>query len=170
MAGLVTGLLVARAEARPGQLALSVSPTFATIVLGSQGEPSGGGASLRAHIALSSLFSVVGRAGWTAHEVDATDDAAGGTLQVLHGSVGLGYQVDLMRFAPKLDFTVGVLHRILAGVATTDLTISVEAGIDYPLKPWMLLGGGIALHAYVTAPTDWPIYLTLGPRITLRTL
>lgn len=153
--------------ARPGSWSVGVSAVYAYLVLDDQLEPEGGGAELFASYQLSPTFSIRLAGLWSAHTVEQTDERAGGTIQVISAGASLAYAVDLLRWRPQIEVGIEILHRRLIKSTPTDAGIKVGLAIDYPIYRWLLVGGAAYYHGFITSPAEIPVYVALGPRISL---
>lgn len=173
------GLLIAHpvaAEPLPRALAsdsvgrweVGVGANYAWLVFARNDEPKGFGANVYLRYGLSRTFALKLSGLWTRHSLDATDDRAAGTFQVVAADVGLTYALDYVRFEPKIEAGVGLLYRHFLEQAALDLGVRVGLAIDYRLGRHATIGFGIFYHGFLTDMSNLPVYVQLGPRFALQ--
>jgi hypothetical protein len=157
-----------RPRPRPGDLVLGVAPSYAYVVLENKAEPNGGGVNLFLHYHLSSGVALRAAAGWSGHAIESTGNDPGGTYQVVNAALGLRYAFDLIPLNPAVEGGVGILqHRYQDSTA---LSVAVQFGVavDTYVLPWLSVGAAFHYHAFLSNPSQYPVYFDLGPRVGVR--
>ena len=138
----------------------------------------GGGVEVGFGITESLTLKATGFMSW--HPVDATKSTAAGTIGEFSAMVDLNYAIDVIRLVPSFDVAVGVLGiRGDAGFAdspransvvpsSTAFGIGLGFGLDYLLTRRVAVGLVVRYHAFLTDITRIPVYLWVGPRVTVR--
>lgn len=176
---IVTALPLS-AGADRGDWTLSAGPAYAVTYVDAR-SPSGGGGSLEVGFGLTESLTLkaAGFVGW--HPVTAArPEATAGTLGAFSATLGLNYALEVIRLVPSFDLVLGLFG--LRGAATfaddasssrvvpaaTALAIGLGFGLDYLLTRQIALGVVVRYHALVTELNRVPIYLWVGPRVTIR--
>ncbi len=170
-APLLLALWLAPAPAlarQPGTLQLGLSPAYAFVVLQDDLEPDGGGGSIFARYALSEAFALLASVLYPGHALQATEDDPGGTMRILAASAGLNFALDVLSLTPSIDAAVGVLHQQYKQERSTSMELQVGVGLDYELLPWLMVGAAFHYHAFLSNPSDYPVYFDIGPRVAFR--
>lgn len=154
------------ARAGLGRFEVGVSPHYAYLLLDNRHEPDGVGAGLQLRYGLSDTFALVAAGLWTVHDIEATEDRVGGSYHVLAADVGLGYTLDLVRFLPRLEAGIGILHRRFGEAYATDFGVRLGLSVDYQLSKRWMVGFGLSYHGFVTDLANIPIFVEMGPRLT----
>jgi opacity protein-like surface antigen len=138
----------------------------------------GGGVEVGFGITEALTLKASGFVSW--HPVDATKTTAGGTIGEFSAMLDLNYALDVIRLVPSFDVAIGVLGlRGSAGFAdnaranavapsSTAFGIGVGFGLDYLLTRRVAVGVVVRYHAFLTDITRIPVYLWVGPRVTVR--
>lgn len=144
-----------------------LAPVYAYLLQDQRGDAHGGGAQVFIRYGITDSVGIHVSALWTAHAVSDLPNVAdsGGTLQVLSGSAGLSYALDLTRFVPRLEADLGVLSRHFNEESTTDMAIKIGLGVDYALNGWLSVGAAFHYHAVLTNLQEMPVYVDMGPRV-----
>lgn len=150
--------------AEPGRWSIGLAPSYAYILLDGA-EPNGWGGSLVALHDLTSAIALRLSAGWSGHSIDGVDKDPGGLYQVVHGEFGLRYDFDLVSLNPSLEGGIGVLHQRYRETTATDLGLQLGVGCDYWILPWISVGAFFHYYAFLSNPTDYPVYFDAGPRL-----
>ena len=170
LALLVSLLVPVRVEAEPrwgGEWTVGLAPSYAFVVLEKQSKPRGGGGQLFVRYGLTGTFALGVSALWSAHDTDATSDSAA-TFQVINVAASVTYSFDwLERFTPAIEGGIGLLYR-RSKTAAADLGLQLGVAADYWVLPWLGLGAAFHYHAFITSPTEYPVFFDAGPRLTAR--
>lgn len=178
MLAIVTAwALPARADVK--EWTISAWPAYAVTYVDSRA-PSGvgGGVEVGYGITESLTLQASGFTSW--HPVGATMSTAAGTIGEFSAMVGLNYSLDVIRLVPSFDFAIGVLGlRGDAGFADTTRSnavvpsstafgIGLGFNLDYLITRHWAVGLTVRYHAFLTDVTRIPVYLWVGPRVTVR--
>jgi hypothetical protein len=153
---------------RAGDLVLGVAPSYAYVVLGQGAEPRGGGANLFLHYHLSSGAALRAAAGWSGHSIEATGKDAGGLYQVTNAALGLRYAFDAIPLNPALEGGVGILVHSYQGANALSVSIQFGVAVDYYVLRWLSVGAAFHYHAFLSNPSQYPVYFDAGPRLGVR--
>lgn len=167
----------ARADTK--DITLRLWPDYAITYVDTRA-PSGAGlgGEFGVGITESLTLQATGFTSW--HPVAATKTTAAGTMGEFGALVGLNYALDLIRLVPSFDAAFGVLG--LRGDAqfstsskaasvvqpSTALGVALGFGLDYAITRHVEVGVVVRYHAFLTDLTRVPVYLYVGPRVTLR--
>lgn len=158
---------------------ISAWPAYAITYVDSRA-PSGvgGGAEVGFGITEALTLEASGFMSW--HPVGATMTTAAGTIGEFSAMVGLNYSLDVIRLVPSFDVAIGVLGiRGSAGFAddarsnqvvtsSTAFGVGVGFNLDYLVTRHVAVGLTVRYHAFLTDITRIPVYLWVGPRVTMR--
>lgn len=151
-----------------GDWTVGLAPSYAYVVLEKQSKPRGGGGQVFLRYALTGTFALGVTALWSAHDLDATSNSPATTLQVVNVAASATYSFDwLERLSPTIEGGIGLLYR-RAKTAAADLGLQLGIAVDYWVLPWLGLGLAFHYHAFITSPTEYPVYFDAGPRVTVR--
>jgi hypothetical protein len=150
-----------RAAAEEGEWQLGVEPAYA---MAYRGAPvSGGGGLLRLGYAPRDSLTLQLLGGVTAHP-----EAAGPLLGFSAGA-GLVYVFDVVRVVPFFECFAGLLGtRDAAGDTRLRLGLGVGLGADYLVSRRLSVGVAARWQTALTDLSGLPLYLTAGPRLTVR--
>jgi hypothetical protein len=169
---LVSLLLLAAAPVayagQPPGLVVGLAPAYAYVVLEKQAQPKGGGASLFLHYHLTSAFALRLAAGWSGHDIEGTAKSPGGTHQVVNAAFGLRYAIDSIPINPALEGGVGILYHRYQKASSLSPSLQLGIACDYFVRPWISVGAAFHYHAYLSNPSQYPVYFDAGPRVGLR--
>lgn len=138
----------------------------------------GGGAEVGFGITEALTLKATGFLSW--HPVGATKTTAAGTIGEFAAMLDLNYALDVIRLVPSFDVAVGVLGiRGSAGFgggaradavvpSSTAFGIGLGFGLDYLVTRRVAVGLVVRYHAFLTDITRIPVYLWVGPRVTVR--
>jgi hypothetical protein len=162
-----------RAEQR--ELAIGVEPLYGLTYI-DQRTPSGGGGDLHISYGITDALAVQVQGGATAHPLQAAmvnmQQLLPGTLVTWQASAGIVYALDVVRIVPFFEATLGILGtwtQTSAGVSNTfSVGASLGLGADYLITRRWAVGVVARYYASLTDLSQIPIYLTAGPRITVR--
>lgn len=149
-----------------GRFEIGVSPQYAYLIFDSRHEPDGFGAGLQLRYGLTDTFALVMAGLWTVHDIEAKGEELGGKFHVMAVDLGLAYTLDLVRFLPRLEAALGLLHRRFGEAYSTDFGVRVGVSVDYQLSPRWMVGVGLSYHGFVTDLANVPIFVEMGPRLT----
>lgn len=173
----------ARAEQR--EFTLGLQPQYGLTYLDNR-QASGGGGSLHLAYGITDAVGVQLLAGATGHPlspIEPEDPSAkadpGGQLVSWHASAGIVYALDVVRIVPFFEANIGVLGLYRSTnpsgnqkSPTIEHALNVGAalglGADYLITRRWSVGVAIRYHAFLTDLARIPIYLTVGPRVSLR--
>lgn len=169
--------LAARADFK--EWTVSLWPGYAMTYVDTRA-PSGGGGGMDVGFGITESLTLkaTGFVSW--HPVAATKTTNAGTLGEFSGMLGIGYALDVIRLVPSFDVAFGVLG--IRGDAqfsssakansvvqpTTAFGVELGFGLDYALTRHLEVGVVVRYHAFLTDITRVPIYLYVGPRLTMR--
>ncbi len=153
---------------KPGRWEAGASVNYAWIVFSKSDEPKGGGVGIHLRYGLSENISLKIGALWSGHDLDATEERPGGIFHVLAADAGLTYAIDLMRFSPKIEAGVGILWHRLGEKSEAALGVKIGLAGDYHITPWMTIGLGVFYHGFLTDLGNIPVYVELGPRVSIQ--
>jgi len=184
--GSVGVLLTAQtAWAEQREFTLGLQPQYGLTYLENR-QASGGGASLHVAYGITDAVGVQLLAGATAHPLSPIEpeDASmkgdpGGDLASWHASAGVVYALDVVRIVPFFEANIGVLGLYRSSnpsgnqkAPTIEHALNVGAslglGADYLITRRISVGVALRYHAFLTDLARIPIYLTVGPRVSLR--
>jgi hypothetical protein len=148
---------------------VGLAPSYAYLVLEKESEPKGGGGMLFLNYHITGTIALRAAALWTGHSIDATSSTSASELQVLSGVVGAVYAVDwLGRLSPAIEGGIGVLYRWTRKASAFDFGLQLGIAVDYWVTRWLAIGAAIHYHAFLTNPTQYPVYFDAGPRVIVR--
>lgn len=132
----------------------------------------GGGLAVGGEVAygLSDWLMLKARAGYSRHGLDADmmKKLTESTGQVLLGSVGVEYALDVLKLVPTLELGVGASYILEDGRDNAvDLLLQVGVGMDYLLTRRYTVGLGAQYHVLLTDPSRVPVYVFIGPRAAM---
>lgn len=163
-------------QAEQRDLTVGLQPSYGLTYIDDR-TPSGGGGTLHVSYGITDAVGVQLQGGVTAHPLAAVMDdmnmLPGGLLLTWQASAGIVYALDIVRIVPFFEANIGVLG---AWIRTDDkkLQSSVAAGAslglgaDYLISRRWAVGVAVRYHAFLTNISQIPIYLTVGPRLTVR--
>lgn len=181
--GLCLAATDAQAEQR--EFTLGLQPQYGLTYLDNR-QASGGGGSLHLAYGITDAVGVQLLAGATGHPlspIEPEDPSAkadpGGQLVSWHASAGIVYALDVVRIVPFFEANIGVLGLYRSTnpsgnqkSPTIEHALNVGAslglGADYLITRRWSVGVAIRYHAFLTDLARIPIYLTVGPRVSLR--
>ncbi len=171
LAGLVllaTAALPRRAAAvRPGDWVIGLAPSYAYIVIDSKAQPRGVGANAVLLYGLTESFAARLSGGWSGHSVE-TDKPNPPLYQVAHATLGLRYAFDLVKINPSIEGGVGILYQQFGKASSTDLGLQLGVAFDYWVLRWLSVGAYFHYYAFLSNPTQYPVYFDAGPRVEVR--
>lgn len=155
-----------------GQWALGIAPTYAYLVQDGQSEPRGGGGALYMHYSLSEAIALRWSGLWTVHTIDSSTDENGSgqassLFHVGNLALGLRYAFDLLSVCPAIEGGVGLLYQKFQQETAIDIGLQFGVSVDYLLSPWLSVGAAFHYHAFISNPTEYPVYFDTGPRIAV---
>jgi hypothetical protein len=169
--------MAARADFK--EWTVSVWPAYALTYVDSRAPSgAGGGMDLGFGITESLTLKATGFVSW--HPVGMTKATSAGTIGEFSAMLGLGYALDVIRLVPSFDVAFGVLgirgdaqfstSAKANAVVAPSTAFGVELGfaLDYALTRHVEVGAVVRYHAFLTDITRIPVYLYVGPRLTLR--
>jgi hypothetical protein len=133
--------------------------------------PLGAGIGIDLGYGLRDFVTLRGTLVYGLHPVDEVKQPAlaGGLAELYAGYAGIEYALDVLRFIPFFDLSVGALLKTEPGrEAVWQLLVQGGIGLDYLYSRTFAVGFGARYHF---APTDvggFPFYLYAGPRILMR--
>jgi hypothetical protein len=155
--------------ARAGDWVLGIAPSYAYIVLENKAQPKGVGATGVLLYGLTDHMALRLSAGWSGHSIDPGGSTKDNPLyQVTHGMFGLRYSFDLVAVNAALEGGAGVLYQQWGSKSSLDLGIQLGVGFDYWILRWLSLGAFFHYYAFLSNPTQYPVYFDAGPRVELR--
>jgi hypothetical protein len=174
---IVLSPVAARADFK--EWTVSVWPAYALTYVDSRA-PSGTGCGMDVGFGITESLTLkaTGFVSW--HPVGMTKTTSAGTIGEFSAMLGLGYALDVIRLVPSFDVAFGVLGiRGDAQFSTTakanavvpaSTAFGVELGfaLDYALTRRIEVGAVVRYHAFLTDITRVPVYLYVGPRLTIR--
>lgn len=173
---LAVALVVHPARAEQRDLTIGLQPTYGLTYIDER-SPSGGGGTLHVSYGITDAVGVQVMGGVTAHPLapvmDDMNMLPGGLLVTWQASAGIVYALDIVRIVPFFEANLGVLG---VWVRTDDKKVastlaagaSLGLGADYLISRRWAVGVAIRYHAFLTDLGHIPIYLTVGPRFTVR--
>jgi hypothetical protein len=168
---------VGRAEVK--EWTVSAWPAYALTYVDSRA-PSGVGGGLEVGYGITEALTLEASGFMSWHPVAATKETAAGTIGEFSGMVGINYALDVIRLVPSFDAFVGVLGiRGSAGFrtgpaatsvvpASTAFGVGAGFNLDYLLTRHVAIGVIVRYHAFLTDITRIPVYLFVGPRVSIR--
>lgn len=183
MAGVCLAATTAQAEQR--EFTLGLQPQYGLTYLEDR-QASGGGGSLHLAYGITDAVGVQLLAGASAHPLSPIEPedpsmkaTPGGQLVSWQASAGVVYALDVVRIVPFFEANIGVLGLYRSTdptgnqkTPTIEHTLNVGAslglGADYLITRRWSVGVAIRYHAFLTDLARIPIYLTVGPRVSLR--
>jgi opacity protein-like surface antigen len=183
VAGVCLAATAAQAEQR--ELTLGLQPLYGLTYLDAR-QASGGGGNLHLGYGITDAVGVQILAGASGHPLSPIEpeDASmkgdpGGQLVTWHAAAGVVYALDVVRIVPFFEANIGVLGLYRSTnptgnqkTPTIEHAINVGAslglGADYLITRRWSVGVAIRYHAFLTDLARIPIYLTVGPRVSLR--
>jgi hypothetical protein len=174
---IVLAPVAARADFK--EWTFSAWPAYAITYVDSRA-PSGAGAGVDVGFGITESLTLkaTGFVSW--HPVAATKTTSAGTLGEFSAMLGIGYALDVIRLVPSFDIAVGVLgvrgdaqfstSTKANAVLPPSTAFGAELGfaLDYALTRHVELGVVVRYHAFLTDITRIPVYLYVGPRLTMR--
>lgn len=159
-------------HAEVGELILAIEPGYALVRASGRNVSGGGGSIDLAYGVHESLF-VRATGAFSAHPVATSPSTPSGLIYAYHAGAGLTYTLDVLRFVPYIDFSIGLLGtmRHTAGRGTTtsnQFGVQIGLGLDYLVSRRVSVGVIVRYHAYLTALTEIPAYLFVGPRLAFH--
>lgn len=163
-------------QAEQRDLTIGLQPSYGLTYIDDR-TPSGGGGTLHVSYGITDAVGVQLQGGVTAHPLAAVMDdmnmLPGGLLLTWQASAGIVYALDIVRIVPFFEANIGVLG---AWIRTDDKKIqssvaagaSLGLGADYLISRRWAVGVAVRYHAFLTNISQIPIYLTVGPRLTVR--
>lgn len=179
------GLAPTTAQAEQREFALGLQPQYGLTYLDDR-QAHGGGGSLHLSYGITDAVGVQLLAGATAHPlapIEPEDPSMkgdpGGQLVTWHASAGVFYALDVVRIVPFFEANIGVLglyrstNPTVTGKAPTienaiNVGASLGLGADYLITRRWSVGVAVRYHAFLTDLARIPIYLTVGPRVSIR--
>lgn len=166
---LVAITFSSRAFAEQGDLVFGATPSYAYLVTDDEAQPQGGGGSLWLRYQITDSWGIGATGLWTVHHLVATEKEEAATGQVLSAMLTANYTLDLLpRLSPIFEAGIGALFRRLRDFDAVDLGVKLGLAIDYWVLPWLSVGGAAYYYAFVTDLNTFPIYVEIGPRISVR--
>lgn len=163
-------------QAEQRDLTFGLQPSYGLTYIDDR-NPSGGGGTLHVSYGITDAVGVQLQGGLTAHPLAALMDdmnmLPGGLLLTWQASAGIVYALDIVRIVPFFEASLGVLG-IWMRTDDKKLQTSVAAGAslglgaDYLISRRWAVGVAVRYHAFLTNISQIPIYLTVGPRLTVR--
>ncbi len=153
---------------RAGDVVLGVAPSYAYVVLERGAEPKGGGANLFLHYHLTGAIALRAAGGWSGHSIEGTEKDQGGLYQVANAALGLRYAFDTIPLNPALEGGVGVLVHSYQGASAVSVALQFGIAADYYVLPWLSVGAAFHYHAFLSNPSQYPVYFDAGPRVGVR--
>lgn len=147
---------------------VGVAPSYAYVLRDDSSEPKGGGANLYAHYRLTDALALRLSAQWSGHSVGSPSTSSDRLFQVYSFDVGGRYELDMVDLTPALEVGLGLLHRRFRGGGATDLGLQFGVAVDYWILDRLSLGAALHYHAFLSNPTQYPVYFDAGPRIGTR--
>lgn len=163
------------AAAEQRELAMGVQPVYGLTYIDER-SPSGGGGIAHLSYGITDAVGVQVQGGATAHPLaalmDDTHMLPAGTLVTWQASAGIFYALDVVRVVPFFEASLGALGTFIRTSEGVEHTINAAAalglGADYLISRRWAVGVAVRYHAVLSDLSRIPIYLTVGPRITLR--
>ena len=158
---------------------ISAWPAYAVTYVDSRA-PSGVGAGLEVGFGITEALTLKASGFLSWHPVAATKMTAAGTIGEFASMLGINYTIDVIRLVPSFDVAIGLLGiRGSASFADTAKSNAVVAsstafgiglgfGLDYLLTRRWSVGLVVRYHAFLTDITRIPVYLFVGPRVTIK--
>jgi hypothetical protein len=179
LALLVATLVPAAARADYKDWTVALWPGYAITYVDTRA-PSGGGGGAEVGFGVTDALTLKASGFVSWHPVDVTKTTNAGTIGEFSAMVGVNYSLDVIRLVPSFDLQVGVLG--LRGDAafrdtaksntvvpsSTAFGVGVGLSLDYLLTRRIALGIVVRYHAFLTDITRIPVYLFVGPRVTIR--
>ncbi len=167
--------MTAAARAEQRELAIGLQPVYGLTYI-DQRTPSGGGGLLHISYAITDAVGVQVLGGATVHPLAAYMDSMqtlpAGTLITWQASAGVVYALDVVRIVPFFEVNLGVLGTLIqtsSGISNTvNFGAAVGVGGDYLISRRWAVGVAVRYHAVLSNLSQIPIYLTVGPRVTIR--
>jgi outer membrane protein W len=153
----------ARAAADERELTLSVAPAASLARLdGNTGWGGGGGLDLAYWI--TDAVAVRATGSFAAHAL------GGGAALLWNAGVGVTYAIDIVRVVPSLDFALGLVGARRNDTTSDELGLQVGIGVDYLVSRRLAIGAVLRYFAFLTAASELPAWVYVGPRITIHFL
>lgn len=159
---------IAQSRRRP-RLTCGINPLYSYLVMDNKSQPKGFGTSVAFNYFFNNWLSLRVSGQWSSHTIEVTGDHPQSIQhQVVNPSLGLGYLFDMVSWNPVIEAGIGLLHQRFEGQSTTDIGLYLGIGFDYWLRPWFAAGAAFHYHAFLSNPTQYPVYFDAGPRISFR--
>jgi outer membrane protein W len=137
--------------------------------------PSGGGGAVQLTYGFTDALSIQLTGAATGYPLSPlpAQMLLGGTLSAYAVTAGVVYSLDVVRVVPFFEAGVGLSGFSQASTTKgTSTTLAFAAtlglGADYLINRRVAVGLSVRYYAFLTDLTHVPIFLTLGPRVTLR--
>jgi hypothetical protein len=168
LTALLAGAVTSRAADPPRPFTVGLNPSYAYVVLDKKARPKGGGAGLFLKYSISESFAVLATGLWTGHEIEGTEKTPGSLFQVVSAGVGLSYTLDLLSFSPSVDAAIGILYTRYQSKSATNFGVQFGIAADYYFHGWLGVGVAFHFHAFLSNPSDYPVYFDAGPRLSAK--
>ena len=164
-------LFAAPARGDEKELTLALQPGFAVASVDGQ-TLYGGGGSLDLAYGLTDALALRVTGAFTAHHIDKIGDAPAGTFLAYQAGVGLTYTLDILRLVPFFDVAIGLLGSVRprggGNEVNNQFGIQLGVGVDYLVTRRFSVGAVVRYHAYLQALSTIPVYIFIGPRISVH--
>ncbi len=163
--------LAPAAAAEEKEWTVAATPAFSLLRVGDR-MAWGGGAGVDLGWGLTDAVTLRATGALTGQAVGSGDGQPSGAVLAWFAGVGVTYAIDIVRVVPYFDFALGYegLRRPIAGGSATDHELGLEAGIgvDYLVSRRLAVGAVVRYHGALTAITELPLDLYVGPRIAIH--